>query len=454
MGIITRLDEYITGYRLITVFLAVYLFLQPFKSFTSVREVAFALLALALVIRAINGKARIDLKERTTQAFVLLIAVCMVSAFLSPYPMDSLNAVRKNLLYQAVVFFAVINEYKGFKDVKPLIYALIGGFALLSLGVVAVNKPSVLFNWLDNNKAPFLSGYSTFAAFYVPLAAAFALSSKEDVKIKWAASFVIALGFALSVLNNHRTQMVAIAVSTAVAVLIAKRYKIFAASAAVGVTIILFIFIMKPASIERYQTLLKPSNYVSNDMAGWNHRLAIWSGVYDMAADRPVLGWGYGWKKVAYAAKDGGYLERWPEDGRTRLYFTQFGYGAVNPHNLLLQIVFEVGVLGLGAFLFFWATIVSKAISVLRWSNGGVLPPSRVSPSSRGLPLSEGASFLKLAVPSVLLSYFLINVTNGLWEEVYGVLMVTFAALCVVVYREAAGARTYRKVWVYEPGRD
>lgn len=434
-GIFARLDGYITEYRLVTVFLAAYLFLQPFKSFTSAREVSFALLTLSLVLRFINGKARVEIKERTTQAFVLLIAVCFASALLSPYPMDSLNAIRKNLFYQAVVFLAITNEYKGFEGVRPLIYALVGGFALLSIGVVVANKPSVLFNWLDNNKAPFLSGYSTFAAFYVPLAAAFALSLKEEVRIKWAAAFVAALGFALSVLNNHRTQMVAIAVSTAAAALLAKRYKIFAIGAAVGAMIILSIFIMKPSSVERYQTLLKPANYVSNDMSGWNDRWAVWSGVYDMAADRPVLGWGYGWKKVANAAKDGGYLERWPEGGRTRLYFAQFGYGAANPHNLLLQIVFEVGVLGLGAFLFFWATIVSKAISVRKWPNGA------------------GSVFLKVAVPSVLLSYFLINVTNGLWEEVHGVLMASFAATCVVVYREAAAELTYRKVWVYESGK-
>ncbi|MBI5970719.1 MAG: O-antigen ligase family protein [Deltaproteobacteria bacterium] len=441
-GILARLDEYISGYRLITVFLAVYLFLQPFKAFTSVREIAFALLASALSIRLINGQVRLDIKERTTQAFILLIAVCAASALLSPYPMDSLIAVRKNLFYQAVVFFAVTSEHKEFNGIKPLIYALIGGFALLSLAVVAANKPSVLLNWLDNKNAPFLSGYSTFAAFYIPLAAAFVLSSKEEVRIKWVIAFVIALGFALSALNNHRTQTAAIAVSTVAVALIAKRYKILAAGAALGATIILFIFIMKPASMERYQTLLKPGNFVSNDSAGWNDRWSVWSGVYDMASDRPVLGWGYGWKKIADAAKDGGYLERWPEDGRTRLYFTRFGYGAANPHNLLLQIVFEAGVLGLGAFLFFWVTIISKAISVFRWSNG------------RGLPPSAGVDFLKFAVPSVLLSYFMINVTNGLWEEVYGVLMTAFAAICVVVYREAAGARTYRKVWVYEPGKD
>ncbi len=441
-GILTRLDEYISGGRLITVFLAVYLFLQPFRFGTSVREVSFALLTAALVVRFINKQARLEIKERTTQAFLLLIAVCAASALLSPYPMDSLNAIRKNLFYQAVVFLAITSEYKGFDGIRPVLYALAGSFALLSLGVVAANKPSVLFNWLANNNAPFLSGYSTFAAFYVPLLAAFALSSSEDVRMKWAASVVIALGFALSVLNNHRTQMVAIAVSTAVAALLARRFRIFSVGAAAGAAILLFIFIMKPSSVERYQTLLKPTNYVSNDMAGWNDRWAVWSGVYAMAADRPVLGWGYGWKKVAYAAKDGGYLERWPEEGRTRLYFTQFGYGAANPHNLLLQIVFEVGVLGLGAFVFFWATIVGKAISVRKRSNG------------RGAPSSAGTGFLRLAVPSMLLSYFLINVTNGLWEEAHGVLMFAFAGICVVVYKEATGSQTYRKVWVYEPGKD
>ncbi|MEK7774137.1 MAG: hypothetical protein AAB307_07280, partial [Deltaproteobacteria bacterium] len=46
-----------------------------------------------------------------------------------------------------------------------------------------------------------------------------------------------------------------------------------------------------------------------------------------------------------------------------------------------------------------------------------------------------GAAFLRCAVPGVLLSYAIINTTNGLWEEAAGNLMMAFAGCCVAVCR-------------------
>ena len=215
-------------------------------------------------------------------------------------------------------------------------------------------------------------------------------------------------------LNNHRAQTAAIVVSCGVLTLGARRFRLLAAGAASVLVIGLVILQAKPDALMRYKTLLTPSTYTSNEYTAWNNRLAIWSGTFDMIKERPVLGYGYGWKKIDYAAKDMGFLEKWKEaKPETYGYFSKGNYGSSNPHNLFLQIVFEVGVIGLVAFLAFWLSLIVKAVRA-------------------GQP-----KLLKLALLAVLVSYGLVNIANGLWSEAYGNLMLSFAAISVVLSREA-----------------
>ena len=199
----------------------------------------------------------------------------------------------------------------------------------------------------------------------------------------------------------------------------ARRYSHLVVGLVVCVIAGAIIFYMKPASFDRYKTLLNPANYVSNDSVGWNDRASIWFGVIDMIKERPIIGHGYGWKKIALVAKDNGYLDnRWDKSGRTHLYFTSSRIRRGKPHNLPLQILFEVGFAGLVAFVFFWCTVAVKGLNVIRL---------------RGRAACTSGRFLTYAVPGVLLGYVLINFSNGLWEESYGVLMMSFAAACVVL---------------------
>src|SRR3989304_146264 len=113
---LARLDALIDRYSLITVFLGIFLFMQPFVRHAGVRNTAFGLLVLCLAVRLLNGKFRVEFKDRAVQAFLALAEAIFLSAVLSPYPEESFNAIRKNFLYQAVVFFAIISH----RDVKGL----------------------------------------------------------------------------------------------------------------------------------------------------------------------------------------------------------------------------------------------------------------------------------------------------------------------------------------------
>ena len=92
---LARLDSLIDRYSLITVFLGVFLFMQPFLRHAGVRNTAFGLLVLCLIVKVVNGKFLVDLKDRTVQAFLALSAAIFLSAVLSPYPSESFHAIRK-----------------------------------------------------------------------------------------------------------------------------------------------------------------------------------------------------------------------------------------------------------------------------------------------------------------------------------------------------------------------
>ncbi len=412
-----RLSDRINGFALrhglINVFLCVFLFFQPFKPFTGVRNTAFVLMLLFFALKAAKGGVRINLKDPAIAALCLLFATALLSSVVSPYPIESLDSIRKNLLYQLVVFFVITAEHRGKDGLKPVFYSLLGGFAVLSAIIAFRHGGEVFGDWSILPDKRFTSGYATFATFYIPLGLAYIYSEKEDRNVTRLLVFFVALEFFLLVLNNHRAQTAAIVISCAAVTLAARRLRLLAVGAGAVFVIGLVILQAKPDALARYKTLLAPGTYTSNEYTAWNNRLAIWSGTLDMIKERPALGYGYGWKKIDFAAKDMGFLEKW-KDARpeTYGYFGKGNYGSSNPHNLFLQILFEVGVIGLLAFLSFWVSVAMKAI--------------RARP--RG--------FLRLAVLAVLVSYGLVNIANGLWSEAYGNIMLAFAAICVVLHRE------------------
>lgn len=428
-----RAVEGIERYGLIKVFLFIFVFLQPISRVTSIKESAFVIMLVLFCVKSVKRGLRIDYKDRIIQGLILLTAVCVISSVLSPYPLDSLNFLRKGLFYQLAVFIVVINEFDGMEAIRPLVYALLGGFAVLSLMIVFTRPPGALLNWLDatTHGDKLLQGYSLFATFYIPLALAYLYSSRGGAAMKAVFIAIISMEFVLSILNNHRGQIIAIVVSMAVITVLAKRYKALVAGLAVTAVISAALLFIKPDSFDRYKTIVMPDSYVTKtvrpsgsvEYEGLTDRLSIWKGTLDMIQDRPFIGYGYGWKKIAYAVRDGGWLDRWDKESRTYGYFSERGYGSASPHNLTLQILFEVGIIGFAAFLFFWSAVVWRALAQAGKDHG------------------EGARLLVYCVVGVLVSYALINLVNGLWEEVHGILMMTFAGMVFVLQRESTSNR-------------
>jgi len=421
MAYIERTASVLDRYRPVRIFLYTYLFILPFQRFAGVRNTAFVLMLMLFVSEALRGRVSLFLRDRTVHAFGAVAAVVVLSSALSPYAAESFNFIRKNLLYQAAVFIVITSEFDGIEDLRGVFYSLAAGFAGLSILIITLNGPRAVLDWLDNMHLEFMSGYSLMATFFIPLVIGYIYTFEKRPLLKLLLSVQLLFWFAMSVLNNHRTQMISIVVSAVVMTLLARRYKTLLFCSLLLTAAALWISALKPGHFDRYRTLLSIETYTNDNDSGWNKRFAIWSGTLDIIRERPVTGWGYGWKKIATVVRDGEYLERWRSSKpSTYDYFSENGYGRAGPHNLALQVVFEVGLVGILALSWFWFTILKKTLySFMRRSGGG--------PAER---------FLRYTVPGVLLSYVIINISNGLWEETSGNLMASFAAMTVVAWRE------------------
>ena len=107
-------------------------------------------------------------------------------------------------------------------------------------------------------------------------------------------------------------------------------------------------------SIARYYTIFSKGTYQFGSDGSVSERKAIIKAVWDISSERLWIGYGPGWKKLPVIAQERGYMARWqastdPIDEWAYRYFS-YGEGRVNPHNLYMQILFEVGVPGLLAY--------------------------------------------------------------------------------------------------------
>lgn len=408
-------------YGFIPPLLLIYIFFQPFNHFAGIKNTAFILMSLLFLIKITKKGINIHWKDSAIIALFILGLVILMSIFLSNYVIDSLNAFRKNFLYQTVAFFVIVTEFHEIEKLKALLHTVIVSFITVTLIIFIKNPPANLFNILEvkAQKETFLRGYALNAAFYVPFTIGYLFSTKDRLSIKAFYWFMLLAEFVLVWLYySSRTTLAAVLAAGVIMIVMSKRYKMLLAMLIVFLGVGIITYFKKPELLERHKTLLYPATYMTNE--GLSGRLGIWKGTIDMIKDRPLLGYGYGWKKIAIVAREEGYLERWKEKWPdTYDFFEKGGYGRASPHNLILQILFEVGILGLLAFMLFWATVFLKITGIIK----------------KGCT-SELSCFVKYGVLGVLVAYSIINITNSLWEETYGVLTFALSAITVVIYEQ------------------
>lgn len=406
---------------LIPPLLLIYIFFQPFNHFAGIRNTAFVLMLVLFLIKAVRGGIDINWKDSTVIVLLIFLSTILISILFSNYSGESLNAFRKNFFYQLVAFFVILTEFRDRNRLESLFYCIIISFATLTIIIFIRNPIADLLNSINELKESrdtFLSGYAINAAFYMPFAISYLLCSRNKIMLKLLLWTAVAAEFVLVWLYyNSRTSIMAIVLATIFMLIISRKYLILMLILMVIISVGAVSYLKKPELFNRYATLASVKTFTTNE--GLSGRLDIWKGMIDIIKERPFIGYGYGWKKLATVAKDEEFLDNWRNElPGTYNYFKSAGYGSANPHNLILQIIFEIGILGLIAFFMFWITLVVKIVRLYF------------------IEVKYGVDFAKYGIPGILISYAMLNITNGLWEETYGVLTFTLAAIIIVIYEK------------------
>ncbi|MDD5403890.1 MAG: O-antigen ligase family protein [Sulfuricella sp.] len=403
-------------------------FLQPINHVNALRLISLYLL-LGLFCVSLLQKGRGFLAGLGTPATLALLALAgwaVIASVIGPYPLESLNAARKSLMPQILLFLVIISEFRSPDQIKNLFKVIVFSFVvttalsaweILRIGIGAFNVGML-------NHGMFLGGYASNAGFYFPftLLWLFTLAGNARALVKAIAIITLICSYFIILLYNSRTALIAVSLSALLIPLLTGRRR----TILVIVPLLLFIAavtLFTGGELAKYKSLGNPETYVTN--TGLSIRLSIWRGVGGIVRERLITGYGYGWKKLAWVVNNNGWLARWknnPDPNILAYYAPQgaAGYGRVNPHSLLLQILFELGLVGLALYASFWLSAL-KSIA------------ARIHDRTRAPDLFMRGSL------GVILPFFLLNVTNGYWEGTLANMILVFLACILALLRADAG---------------
>jgi ADP-heptose:LPS heptosyltransferase len=201
---------------------------------------------------------------------------------------------------------------------------------------------------------------------------------------------------------GSRTPLLAMCAGLAVIAAATLGRRAIIASGLLLVAAVSLLYWHKPEVAERYGSIFAARTYTNGSPGQGTtigDRLRIWDGIVEVANQRPLAGYGYGWKKLSMVVRDSGFLERWkgsPDtDAFTIAYFSR-GYGGINPHNLLVHLYFEGGILGIALFAVVLGAFVQGCWQLWR------------------RPTSEERT-LGIVAGSFAVTWMVANVGNSIW---------------------------------------
>ena len=393
--------------------LLAYFFVVPFPHTATLRVGALGA-ALILWVLAVASEHGLRWRQWAMDRWVLAyIVVAAASTLFSADPWESARQFRSSGLEHVAVYLIVTEQLRRGAKIHWLLavslassslIALYGYWSFWWLGLVSDGRPVSLFSY-HNDLSHYLLLPSLILVWYLIRERAWAL------RPAWAALLVLHLG--LLVLIQTRASVVAFVTASGVmAIILRRRLLTVLLVSLVGVALPLGL-LGDGRMWQRYSSIFRLETYVTEQTT---MRGQAWNTTLGLIKDRPLLGYGYGWKGF-------------PTQVRA-LGLTDLGVpgGVIHPHNIFLEVAFESGVLGLLTFLGLWLHVVVVALRNIR---------------QRADPFISDVNTLALGV---FLAALLVGLTDiGIWYERFGTLTWLFIGLvagtAAVASREERSAK-------------
>lgn len=367
-----------------------YAFVLPFTHNAALKNAALLGMFVALVIAGTKRRSSVDPRSPIAVSVGVVMGLALLSCLASLDVAESLDAWRKHFVPMLLLFPLVVMYFRQRRMLLVLLAVLASAFGIRA--ALALYETATT----TREASLFFKGYAMEATLYAPLLAG--LVAAFAGRQRMAAGAVLLVALVASLASGSRTAAVAITLGCLVVPMALGLWRQSIVLVAAFALVIGGAFVAKPQLLERYSSALYDDSYIGP--SGMSARYPIWVGTWQVVQRRPLLGYGFGWKKLGKTAVEVGLVDRWQASHDPYLqaassYFS-LPTDKVNPHNLVLQVLFEVGMVGFASYVVMLAILLWQALLLVR----------NVTPEWRPLPA---------IMIGFLASYLVMNVSNGLW---------------------------------------
>lgn len=278
---------------------------------------------------------------------------------------NSIKDLRNNLFQQLYILFFTLTYIANRPRPVKFLWALCAGFVVLTF----MNVLQIAWLWMTApetfgpdfhiRQIPYGSGYGLNFQFYFPLLVGLLFSSSRLPalwRVLGLAFCFIALGTGISYNVTSAVIMIALYLLWVAGRYLCRSFKLnigwlLALVAVFAVVSTLSISQAGHEKLARQYALIEQGEYFEL-LSG---RGALWDLAFDCIKDAPLLGYGYGDKKVALICGQDRYRLAAEARGNTMAgYFQTEGYGKTGFHNQYLETFLISGPIGLLCWLVLW----------------------------------------------------------------------------------------------------
>jgi Lipid A core - O-antigen ligase and related enzymes len=300
-------------------------------------HVAIGIACLAAIARYCKQPIKPALDSGLIKAVMIFLGVMAISGLQGAHPLVSLNKVWATF-YRIVPFFLVMAFVK---EKQRLVTLLV----TLAVSMLVSDSYAIWQGIHGNLRAGSFSNYMIFAGCLlqmIPLLLVLGFQDTEEQAAKRRFYLLVcSVSMVALVFNGTRGAWLAVVAAILVYAFISlfKDKRVF---------IVLFLLIILLGALVLNVPLIKDKVYSITDLSNQSNseRLLIWQSAWQMFNDHKLLGIGSGNFKELYNSQ---YISPMAKE-----------HGLGHAHNNLLNVLAEMGLLGLASFIYLFAYILVK----------------------------------------------------------------------------------------------
>lgn len=333
-----------------------------FPHTTTPREIVFWTGFLCWIIKNFKEIGKFIILCPVTTSLSLFMFITFFTSIIGIEPIENLGRFKNELLPVFVLFLIVKTEYKTIQEAKRLFIVPAVAFAIYTLIVITESFSfGIEYFWSRSiRENQWIDGYGHIGITLLPITLGMCLLIKNK-RFKYPLMFLGVIEFFIIAMYSF-TSLISSMLVLLLWIFFARPrgYRLWMTAFLLLISLLsvmVFNIYRDTTVIKSYKTrlqgLINPIEEIK-DMYGFSNRVILWKAAFDIIKDRPVYGYGWGIRSFQKLATDERYLKKW-QTKRPVVYefFNTHRKTFFPPHNLLIEIAIQSGLLGVISFIIF-----------------------------------------------------------------------------------------------------